>query len=257
MFDILTLPDADRYAIWSKGIAKEYAYVNYCNADIQARYTALKDAARAAERLRTKAIFKSVKEQSATNSRVVFSPPLLDSSIEKTEFETYDTDLKDQMLQDIKNGVFIVLGYQYPRGMSDAPKPVPLDVWDQSDPWSGNSFQLGSTKIIDVHITLKRSVASYFEALPEPEPEETIQNISQVALRVPFAQMKAGRKSRKEEILTAYETLKAQGVLTRDTPKAILGHEVREFILKGVPKPERRETGLSDETIRRIIRGTK
>ncbi len=255
MFDILELSDADRYAIWNEGISKQYAYVNYCNEDIKSRFITMREAARVADRRQMKNMVTTGKKLKDAGVKNYLKEIPFEEQADKVEFEKYENELKTHMIKAIKQGVFIVLGYEYPRQMSDAPKPVPLDVWDQYDPWHGDNFKLGTSKITDVRVTLKSSVASYFKPQQDIPQESPIPPVPATSSS-PIEAKQAGRKSRKGEILSAFEILSSENRLTKDTPTQVLAHEIREYILNQTSLENRSITGLSDETIRRVIRST-
>jgi hypothetical protein len=158
--------------------------------------------------------------------------------------------LEDDVLEQIDRKELVGLGYVMPRKTADSPIQIPSDIWSGHIDWSNSTVSGSGLSFVSVRLVENSKILSA-TSIEQPKAVKVGSPVE------PFARTKAGRKSRKEEILVAYEALKAAGVVTLDTPKAILGHEVREFILKDVPKLERRETGLSDETIRRTIRSTK
>jgi len=159
-------------------------------------------------------------------------------------------DAKDDIYGRIFSGDLVGYGYATPRKPDDLPARIPDDVWDGKVNWSASSVTGAGLKFVSVRLVDEKKA----EALKLADVRK---RIDEGATAFPIAAAKAGRKSRRGEILAAYKTLEAEGAVTKDTPKAILGHEIRTFILKHVSAEDRSETGLSDETIRRIIRGTK
>jgi hypothetical protein len=160
------------------------------------------------------------------------------------------TLLEDDVLDQIQQNMLVGFGYALPRKIDDTPLQIPSDIWTGSVNWRSNSVSGNGLSFVSVRLVENTKLIS-------ASPVNASETVKTDLPSVPLAPAKAGRKSRKEEILAAFEVLLAGGVLTKDTPKSILGHEVREFVLKGVSKVDRRESGLSDETIRRIIRSSK
>ena len=146
--------------------------------------------------------------------------------------------LEDDVLAQVQQKELIGYGYVLPRKVGDRPMQIPHDVWLGNIDWGSNSVSGNGLGFVSVRLVAVEKCTDVYEN-------------TKIRKRV------AGRKSRKEEILLAYDALRSAGVLDRDTPTAILGHEIRSYILNDIPKEERRETGLSDETIRRTIRSSK
>lgn len=158
--------------------------------------------------------------------------------------------LKDDVLSQIRRRQLIAFGFSLPRDTEDTPKRLPDDVWAGDVDWNNSAVSGAGLSFVSVRLVECSKVEH------QDVSEKAGHNSTPVSQQ-PIGPMKSGRKSRKDEILAAYNALKRDGIVSQDTPKAILGHKVREFIFKDVSRTERRETGLSDETIRRIVRGTK
>jgi hypothetical protein len=158
--------------------------------------------------------------------------------------------LKDDVLSQIHRHKLIAFGYSLPRDSEDTPKRLPDDVWTGDVDWSNSAVSGAGLSFVSVRL-VECGKVEHHEASGRAAAKST------PVSKQPIGPKKSGRKSRKGEILAAYHALQRDAIVSQDTPKAILGHKVREFIFKGVSRSERRETGLSDETIRRIVRGKK
>lgn len=158
--------------------------------------------------------------------------------------------LENDVLEQIQRKELIGFGYALPRKTVDTPIQIPSDIWSKRVDWSNSTVSGSGLSFVSVRLVENSKKLSV--RLVEEADILTTSTFSS-----PFLPAKAGRKSRKEEIMVAYSALEARGVITKDTPTAILGHEIRNYIFEDVPTSERRKTGLSDETIRRVLRSTK
>lgn len=249
MFDLLALSDAERYSIWAKGIDKEFAYVNYCDEKTKRRFIQLRDVARKADRAQLKNTLASIRKRTQEGEGFKLNMLPADEALEKTDFERFDTELKALMVKAIERGEFIVLGYQHPRKITDSPKPVPIDVWNRPDPWQGNGFNLGATKIVDVHITLKRSVARYFD-----KQESSAQDMQRhaVAEHTPVKAPK-GRPTKEALIHKAFDYGVEVGIIDCSLSNKAIYNQVHNIIKTRWPDQYEGGKGLGDTPMRKYL----
>ncbi len=166
-----------------------------------------------------------------------FSPPKWP---EQSRFNELERHLQTNILNGLRQNILFGIGFATPRHPNDIPAIVPQDAWDHFIGWHNGKIQKGSLKMEEIRIGRTSWVEEY--NYPTEQISSTLES-----------QSGPGPKSRKMEIVAAHAHLIETRQITLDTPVKTMAHMVRKHILSHLPEEKRSTTGLSNETIRRII----
>jgi len=152
------------------------------------------------------------------------------------------------ILELLRREILIAIGFQAPRIQESEPCMVPADVWDGTIAWEDDRLTGNGLSFVGVRVAPPLSKEA-LDTLPEPPREDKVAAMPTEPVR-PEAR---GPKSRKEEIIAAYQGLKRGSYVDENTPLKQLGPAIREYLKANTPLEEWRERGLGDETVRRVI----
>lgn len=264
MIDLSELSDIELYHLWEKG--NSYHGVLYALADKETltRKNELFELSQAYSKEKT--------------SNMISNPPekigLLDliETITDQPYKAEENKIEYQLhwnvVNALKSGQIIALGFEHPRKISARPIEIPTDIIENGKNTFSSVFRdnkkikKGNIKIEEVCFVWRQHVDNALSITTSGNSNSLVidqysheheENPSTKNKSV-LMPTKVGRTSRKPEILQAFNTLSSENKVSINTPIQTLGHLVREFILKKTNAQSPRKTGLSDETIRRIIR---
>ncbi len=249
MFDIAKLPSAVRYEIWRKGCPKEKAYIHFSSKDIQTKYNTLDQVISKQSRQKFSYMCKAFFEVEDNSIEMQNAISQLNNTPEQLEYEKLQDQLQRQMLIHLKEDNFITLGFQKPRGVNDAPVALPLDVWNDYNPWSGNSFHIGKTTIDDVRLTLRSSVMEYLIE------DTTLQSSSKDHLltTVKVKEATKGRPSKKGIIQNAFDLGIEQGLIDCSQSNKTVFYKVEQIIKAEWPEEYEDGKGLGETPMRKYL----
>lgn len=151
-----------------------------------------------------------------------------------SEYRALMDGQKRAVIAGIRNGQLRAFGYQFPRGASDIPVEVPVDLWTGGVHWEGSTVERDGLKIVSVRVTTTEAI--------------------QASMRTHHTATPVGRPSRKSEIIEAYEHLLRTGELDPTTAQSETAKAIRARINSRSPGSMDQDSGLTDETIRRTIK---
>lgn len=266
MIDLSKLSDIEIYNLWEKG--NSYWQVSHALTDEKI----LKRQKELSELSHAHSLNKHKQLTDPTGK-----PPLVDliklflDDPYKDEKNKINNQLHWNVIHALKSGKIIALGFEIPRKITSRPIEIPTDVIENGkNTFSGisakrNTVEKGKIKIEDIRFIWRRLVdTALSRIIPIKKNGLIIEHDPQAikAKTLPenspkILPQKAGRKSRRQEILNAFKALSAEKKVTIDTSSTILSHLIREHIFLENPEQTPSDAGLSDETIRRIVRSTK
>ncbi|MEH6526533.1 MAG: hypothetical protein V7723_10720 [Sneathiella sp.] len=140
--------------------------------------------------------------------------------------------LKAAVLRNVRKGVLIGYGFSVPRRADDEPQKVPDDLWGVYSSFSSdNVLKSDSLKMEKVRVV-------YVGWLNKVNSE---------------APKLAGRPTRQDHIVEAFETLADQDLIDFSKPATACHDLVRQWVLKNYPNEENSDKGLGTKAIAKHI----
>lgn len=130
----------------------------------------------------------------------------------------------------------IAYGFAVPRKPADNPIKVPSDLWDGLVKWDSSAVERHGLKIEGVRLILPAEIDQIRTEL-SAQPEGRGQ----------------GRRTRKPQILEAFETLHGLGEIDYTKRMASYCPVIREWVKVAFPDDPDGEKGLDDKTIAKHI----
>lgn len=184
------------------------------------------------------------------------------------EYKGLQHELRQRGLKAIRNGQCISIGFQVPRGISDAPQEVPLDMWRGANPWDGNDFTNGSLKVEHIRFFPAAWVQQVYEkyVLNSGETEnvgtDKPENPKKPAKRepekpiipdVPEAKTK-GRPSKRDVLWNAYTACDELELIDYSGSKKHTYNVVMAYLKENQPDEYADKRGLGEQTFLNTIR---
>ena len=171
------------------------------------------------------------------------------------EYKQLADALQKQCRRWLQQGHLIAVGFNKQRKAEDTPVPLPNDlVQSGSFVWDSNRAFGGHLEMVNIrvgHINLLKRLS---EVARNDACEATTGDIFKKADdEIAVDRRSPGRKSRRDQIIEAYEVLLADNVITEAATLPAKHQAIYEWVKARYPDPPSRQDGLSQETIRRVL----
>ncbi|MCC3305533.1 hypothetical protein [Sneathiella sp. HT1-7] len=217
----------DNWEVWKKGIPLEKAHIHFGD----------REKVEAFNRYRNQTTMMDVITRIEANAdRGLEGFDILKGVVNPDAERRKKTDnlnrqLKTEFLQNIKAGLLFAYGFSVPRRADETPQAVPDDLWDVYPYSSGNVLKSKSLKMESIRVLHLNSLRG-----TDAVPPKT-----------------AGRPTRQEHIIEAFETLADQGLIDFSRSASECYELVRLWVLKNYPDPENSDSGLSVKAMEKHV----
>jgi hypothetical protein len=219
----------DAWLLWRRAIPLAQAYVRFARPEVLQRHQQLSEAVggcRLLERL---------------NERLAAGESFVDALRGPVPRIQELWSLEEQMQQEfvswVRKHILKAYGFVIPRRPSDAPQPVPDDLWNGRIVWRASIILANGLEMHGVRLMPRHWEEQILAAQPEAKATRG----------------GPGRPSRRAEILEAFEALDAAGRIDYREPMTRLFPAIRQWLKERDPQAEA-DWGLHDKTIAKTIR---
>ena len=213
---------------WEKAVPLNRAFVSFARSEDAERYRDLVDSTSVV------AILERAKQNVAAGEEP--AKALSRAAGRGGELIDFRRKLEKQCIDWVKLGRLVAYGFANPRKPADDPVKVPADLWDGFVNWNKSTVEYNGLKMQGVRLIQHTMIEKTRGALP-PSSEGRGQ----------------GRRTRKPQILVAFEALYGDGLIDFEKPMAELYPQIREWVLHAHPDDPDGEKGLDNKTIQKHI----
>lgn len=154
---------------------------------------------------------------------------------------TAQSKLQRFLIDNLRAGNFIALGYSVPRHANDDPVPIPSDVWEGQIGWSNSTVKGNRLEFVAVRV-LARNWIDHIEA-----------QRASAAARALSAPKPKGRKPIKVAVPEAFQQLLDAGQIELNRPKSHCYDAIKNFLARKYPDREDEFRRMSSDTVSRGI----
>lgn len=213
-----TAPDYSKQPWWPRRIPLNQILGRIGTAEARQRYEELKAASSASN---------LIQRVSASGE--------LSSGIEPiSALRAAEDEQKSLVLTALHQGALLAYGYQLPRRIDDPPVAIPISLWRHAVRWHKNEIEGVGIKLVEVCLIPLKTIQALNNEAPTPQAH--------------------GRPTRETEIMQAHDFLITSGAIKASDTIKTKGPVIRAHLKSQNPSPDSRTDGLSDETIRRILK---
>ena len=247
---------------WEQSPQLSDAYWRYAEKDVRQKYLRLAKVAgpaavnrnllRTMQSLQASAFDSSTRPDSATITKA-----LQDAISPKRapDYEKLADGLKKQCLTWIRQGHLVAVGFNKRRKAEDIPVPLPNDLVQHGTfVWDSNRAFGGHLEMVNIRVGHINLLKRLYEAATEDAREGTKTEVATEAHeKIEVDRKSTGRKSRRDQIIEAYEVLSADGTISETDTFPTKHQAIYKWVKARYPDPPSRQDGLSQETVRRVL----
>jgi hypothetical protein len=222
------------YELWQQGLNLEAGAYQFTDPNLRAEYFRVKETE--VEEVEPQHIDEDAPWFEQLSAEFANLRPEAEKYV---ELDKIKRKMKDLFVSLLRREKALAYGYTVPRQAEDFPQLIPSDVWTGKIDWSKAAVKGNGLEFVAVRV------------LPSPARDELMEGKKETFITPPIKPV--GRPTVSPNVLEAYESLKADGLIDFKAAQVRVHDQIRQWLAKQYPDRAGQFSNLAKETIRKEI----